>query len=195
MSQTDVCTTREAAERLGVSLRTVQLWVESGILPAWKTAGGHRRISVEAVESLARERGRALSSPTATPPGRAFRVMIVEDEESLRQLYELRLSAADIPLEVYSAANGYEALLTIGEKHPDFLISDLSMPAMDGFRMIRTVRNAPEFSDMEIVVVTALGADEIEDRGGLPEGIRVLPKPIPFVELEALIRERYKKVR
>ena len=41
----DVLSTREAAEQLGVALRTVQLWVEAGVLPAWKTAGGHRRIS------------------------------------------------------------------------------------------------------------------------------------------------------
>ena len=36
----DVLSTREAAEQLGVALRTVQLWVENGVLPAWKTAGG-----------------------------------------------------------------------------------------------------------------------------------------------------------
>ncbi|MGE5467624.1 MAG: EAL domain-containing protein [Ignavibacteria bacterium] len=45
----EICSTREAAELLGVSLRTVQLWVDSGILKAWKTAGGHRRISLESV--------------------------------------------------------------------------------------------------------------------------------------------------
>ena len=36
----DVMTTREAGERLGVAVRTVQLWVEAGVLPAWRTAGG-----------------------------------------------------------------------------------------------------------------------------------------------------------
>lgn len=47
-----VYSTREASEILGVSLRTVQLWVDSGILEAWKTAGGHRRISRASVEAL-----------------------------------------------------------------------------------------------------------------------------------------------
>eukprot|EP01036_Dinobryon_divergens_P016193 gene16192-21946_t len=39
------CTTREAASRLGISIGTVQLWVEKGLLSAWKTEGGHRRVT------------------------------------------------------------------------------------------------------------------------------------------------------
>jgi excisionase family DNA binding protein len=50
-------TTREAALRLGVSLRTVQLWVEADILPAARTPGGHRRIPHNAVEALALSTG------------------------------------------------------------------------------------------------------------------------------------------
>ena len=46
----DLMTTREAGEVLGVAVRTVQLWVESGVLPAWRTAGGHRRIARSAVD-------------------------------------------------------------------------------------------------------------------------------------------------
>ncbi|QDX80347.1 hypothetical protein B9N43_03145 [Denitratisoma sp. DHT3] len=51
-----VCSTREAADILGVSLRTVQLWVDSGILDAWKTAGGHRRVSRASIEALQKGR-------------------------------------------------------------------------------------------------------------------------------------------
>jgi excisionase family DNA binding protein len=46
----DVCSTREAADRLGVSLRTVQLWSEAGLLRAWKTPGGHRRILTDSID-------------------------------------------------------------------------------------------------------------------------------------------------
>lgn len=51
-----VCTTREAAEMLGVSLGSVQLWVDGGILKAWKTVGGHRRVLRESVNDLLRKR-------------------------------------------------------------------------------------------------------------------------------------------
>lgn len=44
------CTTAEAARSLGVSIRTIQLWVDGGVLTAWKTVGGHRRILLDSVE-------------------------------------------------------------------------------------------------------------------------------------------------
>lgn len=185
MSHDDVYTTREAARRLGVSLRTVQLWVESGTLPAWKTMGGHRRISREAVDRLVREQELSLE---VEPEDQRLKILVVEDEESLRKLYEHRLGSWDLPLDVLTAVNGYEALLMIGEKRPDLLIADLSMPGMDGLRMIRTLKSATEFRDLEIVVVTALDDTEIEQRGGLPEGVRVFRKPIPFAELESIVR-------
>mgnify|MGYP000630290012 CR=1 FL=1 len=60
MQQTELSgsflTTREAAQVLGVSLRTTQLWVENGQLDAWKTEGGHRRISRASVYSKEKER-------------------------------------------------------------------------------------------------------------------------------------------
>lgn len=46
------CSTAEAAQSLGVSTRTIQLWVDRGILDAWRTAGGHRRVIVESVDKL-----------------------------------------------------------------------------------------------------------------------------------------------
>jgi len=188
MSQDDVYTTRQAAKRLGMSLRTVQLWVESGTLPAWKTAGGHRRIARDAVERLVREQDRALEPGSRESQ---FRILVVEDEESLRKLYEAKLAGWDLPLEILTTSNGYEALLIIGEKRPDLLVADLSMPAMDGFRMIRTLKSSDDYRNLEIVVVTALDTTEIVDRGGLPENVRVFRKPIPFADLEAIVRDRF----
>jgi excisionase family DNA binding protein len=52
-------TTLDAAVLLGVSLRSVQLWVEAGKLPAGRTPGGHRRIRTSAVRALAAEQGLA----------------------------------------------------------------------------------------------------------------------------------------
>lgn len=49
--------TVEIARRLGVSIQTVQRWVDAGHLKAWKTMGGHRRISAESAEALLKKAG------------------------------------------------------------------------------------------------------------------------------------------
>lgn len=193
----DVLSTREAAEKLGVALRTVQLWVESGVLPAWKTAGGHRRISRAAVERLIGERQAALlGAPVvvATDGSAAaprLRVMVVEDEPETLRLFSMVIKRWDLPVEVMPAANGFEALLGLGQQCPDLLVTDLNMPGMDGFKMIRSLRAAGSaFDGMQIVVVTALDEADIASRGGLPANVRVFHKPVPFDELEAVVRER-----
>jgi excisionase family DNA binding protein len=193
----DVLSTREAAERLGVALRTVQLWVESGVLPAWKTAGGHRRISRIAVERLISERRAALAGDSGVVPASSasgdvrLRLMVVEDEPELLRLLTMVISGWELPLVVTAATNGFEALLRMGQDCPDLLITDLNMPGMDGFKMIASLRSVGRaFDDLEIVVVTALTPEEIIHRGGLPAGVRVFHKPVPFDELEALVRDR-----
>ena len=198
----DVLSTREAAEKLGVALRTVQLWVEGGVLPAWKTAGGHRRISRLAVDRLISERTAALAGirppPVAAAPVSEARLqlMVVEDEPELLRLFTMVIQAWDLPLVVTTAANGFEALLLMGQQCPDLLVTDLHMPGMDGFKMINSLRGvSPAFDEMEIVVVTALAPEEISHRGGLPPGVRVFHKPVPFDELETLVRERIDATR
>ena len=193
----DVLSTREAAEKLGVALRTVQLWVESGVLPAWKTAGGHRRISRAAVERLIGERQAALlgAPVVVVTDGSAaasrLRVMVVEDEPETLRLFSMVIEGWDLPVEVMPAANGFEALLGMGQQCPDLLVTDLNMPGMDGFKMIRSLRAAGSAYDgMQIVVVTALDEADIVSRGGLPANVRVFHKPVPFDELEAVVRAR-----
>lgn len=185
----DYVSTREAAQRLGVAVRTVQLWVESGVLRAWKTAGGHRRIPRQDLEALLAARADTLAQPPARTESRgAFRVMVVEDDPALQMLFAMTLTSWDFAVEVEVADNGFSALLKIGQRAPDLLITDLNMPGMDGFAMIRHLRQAAPWQALPIVVVSALGGREIESRGGLPADIRRFGKPVPFDQLEQLIR-------
>ena len=191
------CTTREASELLGVSLRTAQLWAESGLLEAWKTGGGHRRITRQSIERLLANpavRGLGTEEPQqrrADDPGRnvsppPFNVLVVEDDPALRRLYEVKLRSWPMRPTLSSTGDGYEALIRMGNVKPDLLIADLNMPGMDGFRMLQAITSAPELSATSIVVVSGLDPEEIARRGGLPPGIPVLPKPVPFARLLAI---------
>jgi excisionase family DNA binding protein len=184
------CTTREAATLLGVSVGAVQLWVESGLLQAWKTAGGHRRVLRDSVDSLLR---RVPDQPAVPPPHtwlvskpRQLKVLVVEDDADLLRLYQVNLSRWPMQPNVTCLDNAVAALLMMGRGGPDLLITDLHMPGMDGFEMLRVLCKAPEMAHTTIVVVTGLDAEAIAEQGGLPDGIEVLRKPIPFDRLQAL---------
>jgi len=185
----DYCSTKEAAATLGVSHRTVQLWVENGTLQAWRTAGGHRRITVESVNRLVDGRRIAIGAPPApagaTAPGKP-RVLVVDDDPLMLRLYELEMAGWGMDFEVVKANNGFEALIRIGEQRPDLLVSDLNMPGMDGFRMIRTLREDSGTAGMNMIVVSGLDRATIKAMG-LPTDIPVFPKPVPFDELRGAV--------
>lgn len=177
-------TTRQAAERLGISLRTAQLWAESGMLDSWKTQGGHRRIKLESVQRLQGSDSTAnLGSPGDL--GR-LRVVVVEDDNTLLRLYKLAIESWGLDISIYTAANAYDGLMLLGRESPDLLICDLNMPGVDGFQMLDRLMQSNLKEGLEVVVVTGLDTHEIAARGPLPEGIPVLHKPIPFQRLKAI---------
>lgn len=181
------CTTREAAVLLGVSVGTVQLWVESGLLQAWKTSGGHRRVLRESIDGLLHKGGEVLPSPSVAPVSvvstRPLNVLVVEDDDNLLRLYKARLAQWPMKPVVSLADNGVTGLLMMGRSNPDLLITDLDMPGLDGFNMLRVLHQTPEMRQATIVVVTGLDSAEVERRGGVPQGVEVLPKPVPFERL------------
>ena len=63
-----ILTTREAAKLLGIAVSTTQQWIENGVLPAWKTPGGHRRVRLSAVSALLRKRA-GLGAHAGADPG------------------------------------------------------------------------------------------------------------------------------
>lgn len=195
------CTTREAAKTLGVSVRTVQVWVEKGLLRAWKTEGGHRRVDRESVVQISElrlqgEDMRALPPPIDRTPviEERLKVLVVEDNNSLLRLYRLCLESWKLPIDVVTAPNAIEGLLLVGRVSPDLLVTDLNMPGLDGMTMVRTISHSPFREGMEIVVVTGLSQNEIEELGPFPADIKIFQKPIPFQKLkqicEDLLRQR-----
>lgn len=197
-------TTREAALRLGVSLRTVQLWVEADILPAARTPGGHRRIPYNAVEALALSTGlggeplakgsarRAsaalmmaseaeitMPAPPATrDPAAPFDVLLVADDAGWQTRCQEAMAPYGPAVRLRFAETGYLALIQIGQKAPDLLVTHLDLPGMDGMAMLRTLERCESIAGMRILVLTDCGDHELARRGGLPSCAEVLKWPV-----------------
>lgn len=191
----EVCSTKAAASLLGVSHRTVQLWVENGVLQAWKTAGGHRRILLTSLQRLVDQRNRAVAGarsgpPTATTAPAGRRIVMTDDDPALLRLAEREIAGWGLEARLVTARDGFDALIRIGETRPDLLISDLNLTGLDGFRMVRTLRADARYAGMAIIVISALDRATIASMG-LPADIPVLSKPVSFPELRARIEQLF----
>ena len=177
------CTTREAAEALGICVRTAQLWVEQGRLRAWKTPGGHRRILRESVNAQLRAREKECGVSLE-----GFDILIVEDEPIQKQLLQKKIASLGSEINVRTAYNGVEGLIKIGERQPNVLITDLLMPGLDGFHLLKTLVDSPLLRPLQIIVITSLADEEIAEQGGLPAGVATFHKPVRVAALLTMLR-------
>ncbi len=185
------CTTKEAADLLGVSVGTIQIWAEQGLLAAWKTVGGHRRIMRESVQKLLRLQPVMAPAPLSLSdisapdaPTRRLRVLVIDDEPDLLRLYKAKMAKWAIAPQVNACLSAVTGLIRIGYTQPDLLILDLQMADMDGFELLRVLVKMPEIKKTNIVVITGLDAFAVAEKGGVPAGVEVMPKPIPFERLQ-----------
>jgi excisionase family DNA binding protein len=179
-----VCSTSAAARLLGVSNTTVQIMVERGELRAWKTRGGHRRISLASLQALRDARLRAATGRDSRSP---LVVLVVEDDPAQRRLYDATITAWALPVQLLLAVDTIDALLLAGRHRPDVLLSDLPARPVDGVEMLHRLRARAEFDETVLVVVSALDDAQIAARGGLPAGTVHYRKPIPFDTLRGFL--------
>lgn len=90
------------------------------------------------------------------------RVLLVEDDDSLANVYTTRLQAEG--LDVRRVANGEDALAAALNYKPNLVVLDVMMPKVSGFDVLDILRNTPETADLKIIMLTALSQDSDKDR-------------------------------
>lgn len=120
---------------------------------------------------------------------RKERILVVDDEASIRRILETRLSM--IGYDVVTASDGEEALTIFRNEDPDLVVLDVMMPKLDGYGVCQELRKE---SDIPIIMLTALG--DVADRiTGLELGADdYVVKPFSPKELEARIRSVLRRV-
>lgn len=176
---------RQLAEVLGVSVQSVQRWVDAGRLKAWKTPSGHRKIDGASAQALieAMRSGGGGAQVESSPS-----VLIVDDDPAALELVEMLVEEAFPTARITKARNGFEGLQAMGRMTPDILVTDIVMPHIDGLEMLRHVATQPDRPGL-VIATSFLQQDEVERRGGL-DGVAFLPKPLDSIAFLALLRAR-----
>lgn len=112
------------------------------------------------------------------------KVLLVEDDNNLREIYEARLAAEGY--EISTAKDGEDALAVAKKVKPDLIISDVMMPRISGFEMLDILRNTEGLKHTKIIMLTALGQAEDKSRADSLGADRYLVKS--QVTLEDIVK-------
>lgn len=91
------------------------------------------------------------------------KIMLVEDDKSLREIYGVRLLAEGY--DIVSAGDGEEALAMAIKERPQLVISDVMMPKISGYDMLDILRSTTETKDIRVIMMTALSSEDQRKRG------------------------------
>lgn len=116
------------------------------------------------------------------------KVMLVEDDNNLREIYGARLQAEGH--DIVAAKDGEEALALAVKEKPDLIISDVMMPRISGFDMLDILRNAPETKNTKVIMMTALSQAEDKARADKLGADRYLVKSqVTLEDVANVVRE------
>jgi uncharacterized protein (TIGR02266 family) len=168
--------------------------------------GGHAGVAVKVPldhvddrHKLARLVEMARAGVPARPPparpasGADYRVLVVEDNAHVVEMYEyalrkLRGGTGGVGVVVEYAANGHDALLRLEEKpRIDLVMADIYMPVMDGFSLVERVKCDPNLMEIPVLVISAGGADARARALDLGADV-YLQKPVQFADIISTVR-------
>jgi excisionase family DNA binding protein len=181
-----VLTSREAGQRCGVSFRTVIRWIERGDLAAYRLPGrGDYRIALSDLRAFTLRHG--LPEPVA--PGEAAtpsnRVLIVDDDASMARAIQRVLRPAGY--ETLIANDGFQAGSLLHSFAPALMTLDLQMPGLDGFGVLRFLRESTPRPHLRVLVVSGESEQRLREARDLGAH-DTIAKPFDNERLLATVR-------
>ena len=115
------------------------------------------------------------------------RVLVVDDDEVIRQLIAVNLTLEGF--DVVTAIDGQDCLDRVGDIAPDVITLDVMMPRLDGWETAVQLRRAPETAHIKVVLITARAQEEDVARGTSVGADAYLTKPFDPGEMIRIVRE------
>ncbi len=168
---------------LGLAVRSVQLMVDRGEIQAWKTSGGHRRISKDSVAHwLASRQGNkpgheaTLKDAPLQHDSNDYKILLIEDSSHFQNLVNLLIGQHFPHASVHLANDGISGLAKFGQIQPNCLLVDILLPGIDGATLITTLRSDPFFARCHLVIVTGLTTEQLEPYAFALKGLPIIHK-------------------
>lgn len=178
----DILTVFKASQCCNVSPKTIINWIDAGHIKAYKTPGGHRRISRRDLEEFMLKQGIPL--PKKALEDTHKRILVVDDDPIIVESIVQALEEDEHDYEVISASDGFEAGLQVHHFKPNLLILDIMMPDIKGYEVCRKIKSSPETKDTRIIVLSAY-LDEEKFRQMKENGADAcFSKPLPLQQLK-----------
>jgi CheY-like chemotaxis protein len=119
------------------------------------------------------------------------RVLVVDDDQWILRMVTTVLEKRGY--EIFTAHDGEEGFRVAIAHPPDLIISDVMMPRMDGWTLVKALRSKAEFALVPVVFLTALSSDDDRIRGFRLGADDYLPKPFRFEELDLRVANALRK--
>ena len=170
--------------------------VDRGELEAWKTPGGHRRISRASLNAWIARRNQLPSAAVtavttaeaeACQDGEPLRILLIEDSAHYQNLVSLLIRQSLPGAALHVADDGIAGLAMAGKLEPQVLIVDILLPGIDGAALITSLRSHAQFKRTSLIVVTSLDAQQREPYAFALQGVPVVHKTRLVAELPQLL--------
>ncbi|MCO7223739.1 response regulator [Pleionea sp. CnH1-48] len=172
----------DVAKYCDVNLRTVIRWIEKGHLKAHKLPGrGNNRILVPDFLKFLTEHEMPVPKELSDTTNK---ILVIDDEPAMASAIKRVLKKAGFQIE--TASDGLEAGVKLSEFQPSLLILDLMMPNMNGFEVLKFLRNS-QFSSIKVIVLSGAGDDKLDKALSLGANI-AMAKPFENDELLAKVQ-------
>jgi excisionase family DNA binding protein len=184
----DTYSTHDVAKICCVTPTTVIRWIEDGLIPAFKTVGGHRRVRRDDLERVCRERGIPFNVPTGNEAGR---ILVVDDEPVVLDLVADVVRGLSKKFEVEVARDAFDAGRLVSTFRPQLIFLDLMMPGVDGFEVCTRLKKDRATRDTEIVAITGYYTDANMQRILGAGAAACLRKPLDVAEVRGRVIESF----
>lgn len=179
----DVFTVYKASQYCKVSSQTIINWIDSGYIAAYKTPGGHRRISRKDLEAFMVKQG--IPIPEEAGDNGRKRILVVDDDPIIVESIVQSLEEDEHDYEVISASDGFEAGIQVNHFKPNLLILDIMMPDIKGYDVCRKIKTGKDTKDTKIIVLSAYLDEEKFKKMKEYGADACFSKPLPLSQLKA----------